>query len=384
MAPSNIPVPQHPSTRTILIAAGETSGDILGAELMAELRKHNPDITFTGIGGTKMKAAGQQQKATLRAFPGMGLLEVLHALPRLYMLLNKLELDARKHKPSLCITIDNQEFSARLAARLAPLGVPCIQYVAPKVWAWRQHRVHKLKHIFSHMLCLFPFEAAFFNKHNLPATYIGHPIIKRFPPTMPYPANPRRPVLALLPGSRANELTHHWPTFLATYRQLKTRIPTLTGLVAVENAEALKRLQSMGWDEGLTSTIGDARFNALPTATAALTKSGTNNLELALLTVPAVVAYRMNRLTYLILKYILRLNIPFISPPNIILQRVVYPEHIQNDATPTLLANAVQPLLADPNARSAQIKALVQVRSALQTTTPPLQLAAQTILKYLK
>lgn len=368
---------------TLLLVAGEPSGDILGAELMAELRKHQPNLAFTGVGGAKMKAAGQTQSATITTFPGMGLAEILPAIPRLYNLLTQLTEEAKAHKPALCITIDNQEFSARLAARLAPLGIPCIQYVAPKVWAWRQHRVHKLKHIFSHMLCLFPFEAAFFNQHGLPATYIGHPILQRFPkPTKPKPA-PANPVLAILPGSRHAELTHHWPTFLATFQKLKAQLPTLTGIVATENAAVIARLKQIGWDHALTPSVEDARFCSLPLATAALTKSGTNNLELALMGIPAVVAYRMNGLTYNILKYILRLNIPFISPPNLILQRFVYPEYIQHHANPDTLAAAVLPLLADTQPRQKQVKGLTNVRQALQTDTPPLHTAANAILKYL-
>lgn len=376
--------------RTILIAAGEASGDILGAELMAELKRRDPMLRFAGVGGAKMRGAGLESLGDISLFPGMGLAEVLPAVPRLLALRNRLAAWAETHKPALCLTIDNQEFSARLAAKVAPLGIPCVQYVAPKVWAWRQNRVHKLKRVFKHVLCLFPFEADFFNAHGLPATYIGHPILQRFPETsfaIPGAKRPgtqgKRPVLALLPGSRPAELSHHWPLFLQTYQRLRKQTPALTGLVAVPDDTALARLKTLGWDDSLKAATGDARFKALAACTAALTKSGTNNLELALMHIPAVVAYRMNGLTHGILKHLLRVRIPFISPPNLILQKYVYPEFVQDRATPQALAAAVKPLLAATPARAKQMSQLQKVREALEPPQSPLKTAGDVISGYL-
>ncbi|MCP5405078.1 MAG: lipid-A-disaccharide synthase [Pseudomonadaceae bacterium] len=362
---------------SILLCAGEVSGDMLGAELVVALKKKRKGLQFAGIGGPAMAKAGVALLGGIEQFPGMGLVEVVGAIPRLKRLLDKVEAWAKEHKPAVCVTIDNQEFSARLAARLAPLGIPVVQYAAPKVWAWRQGRVHKLKKILAHVLCVFPFEADFFNRHGLAATYIGHPVVKR----MAGVAKPKHKglTLALLPGSRQAELGHHWPLFLATFVRLKKLVPQLTGLVAVESEETLARLKPLGWDDGLEAVVGEGRHGALAGCTAALTKSGTNNLELALLGVPAVVAYRMHWLTAAVVRRLVKVK--FISPPNLVLDACVYPEYVQEGATEANLARAVYPLLVDAGCRRHQLDLLEKVAGKLATDADPVEAAAGVVLR---
>lgn len=364
----------------ILVCAGEVSGDILGAELVVELNRQRKGLRFAGIGGVQMAKAGVEALGDIDQFPGMGLVEVVGAVPRLKKLLDKVVAWAGEHRPAVCVAIDNQEFSRRLAARLAPLGIPVVQYAAPKVWAWRQGRVKGLKKVLAHVLCVFPFEADFFNRHGLPATYIGHPVVER----MAKVAKPKAKALtlALLPGSRKAELGNHWPVFLETYHRLRKLVPQLHGLVAVESDETLARLKALGWENGLEAVVGEGRHAALAACTAALTKSGTNNLELALLGVPAVVAYRMHWLTAMVARRLVK--VPFISPPNLVAGTCVYPEYVQAAVTPQNLARAVYPLLVDASARRHQLDLLGDVAARLATDTPPVQAAAQVVLKVAK
>jgi lipid-A-disaccharide synthase len=381
-----MPSKKRPTTNdqrpTILITAGEPSGDILGAELMRELHKQRRGLRFYGVGGAAMRKAGLKSLGDIGVFPGMGL-SFLSALPGIFRLLKTLTRWAEAHRPALCLTIDNQEFSARLNKRVSRLGVPCVQYAAPKVWAWRQGRVKGLKKILKHVLCLFPFEADFFNRHGLPATFIGHPVIQRLIPFQhPNIPTSQHPALALLPGSRKAELAYHWPLFLETFAALRRQMPNLRGTVALMDQAALKRCQRVGWCPGLTAVLGEARFQALAQCTAALTKSGTNNLELALLGVPAVVAYRMHPLTYALAKCLVKVR--YVSPPNLVAGAEVYPEFIQQAATVSALAARLSPLLRPSVARRTTVDRLRVVRRALATTTPPAAAAARVVLRYLR
>ncbi len=374
---------------TILITAGETSGDILGAEIMRELKAKRKDLAFAGVGGTHMRKEGLKPLGDMDVFHGMGIVELLPSIPSILRLLGKLARWSKAHKPALLLTIDNQDFSARLAKKISAQGIPCVHYVAPKVWAWRQHRVLKLKHIFSHVLCLFPFEVEFFTDHGLEATYIGHPVALRLAGLTPevLKLNIKKDTLALLPGSRRAELKHHWPLFLETFRLLRKKAPNLKGIVALPDDAAVARCKAIGWADGISPVVGESRFQVLGSCTAALTKSGTNNLELALLGVPAVVAYRMNNLTYKIVKRLVK--VPAISPVNLVANGLekgpyTYPELIQDAATAAKLAAELQPLLDGGKAAEEQRKSLAFIRKKLATKASPAALAAQVVLSYLR
>lgn len=361
---------------TILICAGEVSGDILGAELVREMQKQRKGLRFAGVGGPAMAAAGVELLGDISAFNGMGLVEVVSSIPRLMRLRGKIVAWAKEYKPAVCVTIDNQEFSKRLADKLAPLGIPCVQYAAPKVWAWRQGRVHGLKQVFRHMLCVFPFEVDFFKRHGLPATYIGHPVAERMLDIKTHGG--RAMCVALLPGSRQAELAYHWPVFLATWQRLTKLIPQLGGLVAVESEATLARIKAMGWDDRLQAVVGEKRFAVVAGCKVALTKSGTNNLELALLGVPAVVAYRAHPLTAAIVRRLVKVK--FGSPVNLVMDACVYPEYIQEAATPENLGRALYPLLTDAGCEAHQRALLAKVAGKLAVAESPVVVAARVVL----
>lgn len=393
---------------TILITAGEPSGDRLGAALMAALKKQRKGLHFIGVGGPLMEAQGLRSAFPLSDIAVMGLAEVVPSIPRILARLNQLTALADREGPALAIVIDAQDFSARLAQKLQnlPLSrrkIPVIHYVAPKVWAWRQGRVKKLRGLYNHLLTILPFEAPFFSKAGIPTTYVGHPALTTLAPYMPtsHQSLVTSHSLALLPGSRKAEFTNHWPLLLATYRRLKQLQPQLTATLAVPDERALALCHQLApWEEGegITPVYGEARFKALTHCRAALAKSGTNNLELALLGIPAVICYRMNALSYQLAKWLVK--VPYVSLPNLILnpqavgQRPhstgagtgapVYPEFLQKGANPPNLARALYPLLTEEKPRAHQLKLLAQMRASMQTPQPPAQTAAEVVLSYLK
>lgn len=394
---------------TILITAGEPSGDRLGAALMAALKKQRKGLHFIGVGGPLMEAQGLHSAFPLSDIAVMGLAEVVPSIPRILARLNQLAALADREGPALAITIDSQEFSYRLAKKLQnlPLSrrkIPVILYTAPKIWAWRQGRVKKLRGVFSHILAKFTFELPFFSGAGIPTTYVGHPALTTLAPYMPEKPEAPKSIalnLALLPGSRKAEFTNHWPLLLATYRRLKQLSPQLTATLAVPDERALALCRQLApWEEaeGITPVYGEARFQALTQCRAALAKSGTNNLELALLGIPAVICYRMNALSYQLAKWLVK--VPYVSLPNLILnpQAVghrpqstgagtgapVYPEFLQKGANPANLARALYPLLTEEKPRQHQLKLLGKMRAQMQTPQPPAQTAAEVVLSYLK
>lgn len=386
LPPRYAPAGDFTRRATILITAGEASGDVLGAGLMAALRAQRADVKFIGVGGPEMQKQGLKPIFPMEDLAVMGVAEVVPAIPRILARIKELTALAVKSKPDLVITIDSQDFSARLAKALKPFAIPHIHYVAPKVWAWRRGRARKLANLYTHMLTVLPFEKDFFQSYGIPTTYVGHPALTHLAAYLrPLGQAPSTlPVLALLPGSRKSEIKRHWPLFLATYRRLKQQVPYLTAHLVLNDESALALCQSAAnWstEDSITPTVGPTRFTALKSCTAALAKSGTNNLEMALIGACAVVAYRTSLLTYLVARCLVK--VPFISLPNIILNAPVYPEFIQNAANARTLAEHLQPLLTLHPQWMAQQQGLQTLRQAMATPHPPAIQAAAAILPFL-
>lgn len=373
--------------KTILITAGEPSGDLLGTDLMAALKKANPNIHFIGVGGQHMMAQGLLPLFPMADLSVMGFLEVIPALPRILYRIRQLCRYAVQHKPDAVVTIDAQEFSAQLGKCMHKHGFRVIHYVSPTVWAWRPQRVNKMKAYLNHVLALYPFEPPFYAQASLPCTYVGHPVATRMAGYAPTKTTKRAelPILALLPGSRESEIRRHWPLFLQTYLRLRQLIPTLHAVLALPDDHALQLCRQVApWppEIPLTFALGDQRFDALQPCRAALAKSGTSNLELAMLGLPAVVAYQTSALTYAIAKHMV--EVTHISPTNLVAGQVVYPEFIQSAATPENLARSLYPIITDETTHTRQRHQLGIVRKQLGTPQPPAEMAAQVILKAIK
>ena len=358
----------------IYVATGEQSGDVLGARLIAALRAARPDLEFAGIGGPRMAEQGVESLFPLRELAVMGLLEVLPRILRLRRLLDGAVADVLARRPAVLVTIDSPGFTLRLLRRVAPSGIRRVHYVAPQAWAWRESRVRHFPGLWDRLLCLLPFEPAFFARHGLEATFVGHPVLEsgagqgdaaRFRAAHGVSADAR--VVVLMPGSRRSEVTRLLPIFGRALSLLAARIPGIVPVVPVASAVAeTVRAGAESWPvRPVIVTEIQAKHDAYAAASAALTKSGTSTLELALAGVPMIVAYRVNPLTAAIARRLVK--VPYAALVNLLAGREVVPELIQ-DCTPERLAEGVARLLTDGRTAEEQREAF---RTVLDSLAPP-------------
>jgi lipid-A-disaccharide synthase len=356
---------------SLFLVAGEPSGDMLGAKLMAGLRAlAGDDVRFAGVGGERMAAAGLKSVFPLEDIAVMGLLQVV---PRLPVVLRRIRdtVDAiAAAKPDAVVTIDAPSFTLRVARRAKRAGATVVHYVAPQYWAWRPGRMRKLPQQVDHLMTLFPFEPAFFAKSAVPTTHVGHPAIEQAGPRDPAGFRARHGiaadarVVAVLPGSRAHLVERMLPLFAATIarvaegRRLHLVVPT----VAARRARIAAAVA--GWSAPVTVVEAPQdKADALAAAEAALTVSGTITTELSIAGLPMVVGYRVDELSAQIARRLI--TVKYAAMPNLILDRALVPELLQWDCTPERLAAELARLLDDPAAAKAQRDGLGEVARAL-------------------
>lgn len=335
----------------IALVAGEASGDILGAGLMQAIKQRYPDAEFIGVGGARMEAEGLKSSFPMERLAVMGLVEVLG---RLFELLGRRRQLAREliaAQPDVFIGIDAPDFNLGLELKLRRAGIKTVHYVSPSVWAWRQKRVLKIRDACDLMLTLFPFEARFYDAHQVPVRFVGHPLADAIPPLADRGAArealdlPQHgPVVALLPGSRGGEVARLGELFLDAAIRLRALRPGIRFLLPCATPERRAQLEQMLVSRDLPLTLLDGRSHeALAACDSVLIASGTATLEALLYKRPMVVAYRVAPLTYRILKRLVKS--PYFSLPNLLAERLLVPELIQDAATPEALAQAVAPLI---------------------------------------
>ena len=345
---------------TIALVAGEPSGDLLGAELIASVRARRPDIAFCGIGGPKMRAAGLDCWHPMELLAVRGYVEVLRRYREILAVRRKLVSRLRREPPDLFIGIDAPDFNLEVERRLRSRGVRTIHYVCPSIWAWRGERVKLLKEAADRVLALFPFEKALLEDNGVPATYVGHPLADLLP-EFPDRAGTRdrlrlaasAPVIALLPGSRDGELEYMADLFVDTARRVHARLPDVQFLVPLVSRETRSRFERALYDRDaedlpLQILFGHAHA-ALTAADAALVASGTATLEAALLRCPMVITYRMADWSWRLMRG--KGYLPYGGLPNILAGRFVVPELVQEHATAENLAQALANLIGDPPVR---------------------------------
>jgi lipid-A-disaccharide synthase len=341
----------------IYLIAGEPSGDQLGARLMRAIRRRRPDVTFAGIGGTAMAAEGCASLFPMTDLSVMGLLEVLPRLRLLKRRIRETVADIAARRPAVVVTIDSPGFALRVLRAIAPLGIPRAHYVAPQVWAWRESRVKHYPGLWERLLCLLPFEPAFFARHNLPAVFVGHPVLEsgadsgdaaRF--RARHRLAPDARILIVMPGSRRGEIVRHLPIFRAALQQLREPVVPVIPL-AVPVASAVTAATSSWATRPILIADTQDKYDAFAAAAAALTKSGTSTLELALAGVPMVVTYRANPITVWLVRRMALVK--YASLINLLSQREIVPELLQGDATPEKLAAALENILT-PEGAAAQ------------------------------
>jgi len=346
---------------TFALVAGEVSGDQLGATLIGELAKMFPGSRFVGVGGKGMKAAGMDCWWDSEELAVFGLFEVLGHFPRLLNIRRALHRKLRIQQVDLFIGIDAPDFNLRLEAQLKSAGIPTVHYVSPTVWAWRAWRIRKISRATDLVLCLFPFETAFYGKHGIAATYVGHPMADQIP-LHNEPSEARGQlgfgkdsrVVALLPGSRAGEVSRMAAPMIEAARLLSADQPDLQFVAAMANPRvgAIFRQSLAGRQQpGILLAEGQPR-TVMAAADVVICASGTATLEAMLINRPLVVVYRLAAATYLLAKLLALVKSRFIALPNILAGEALVPELIQGEATgPRMAREASRWLRNEPSRR---------------------------------
>ncbi|MET4808001.1 lipid-A-disaccharide synthase [Limibacillus sp. MBR-115] len=388
----------NPDTVKVFVFAGEPSGDQLGAAVMKDLAgKLNGRVLFAGVGGPAMEDQGLQSLFPMQDLSVMGLVEVLGHLPRLTRRMQETIDAAVSFQPDLFLSIDSPSFSLRVAERLRkrhPDGsLPLVHLVAPSVWAWKAWRAKAMAGYLDHLLTLLPFEPPYFQRHGLPATFVGHPAahLSADAPTkaaamrtLGLAEEPNFPVLCLLPGSRRMEIARLLPLFKQTLgfvlpevANLKILLPTVPAVSSHVRAEVAK------WPWQVTVLDKDQLKRAAFTISdLALAASGTVAVELAAAKVPAIITYKVNAVSAFFARRMLKVR--YVSLVNLIMEREIQPEFIQDRARPDLLASAILQYLGDGSACARQIAALEPALALMQGPTGnPAGLAGEVLQKLL-
>ncbi|MFA5082546.1 MAG: lipid-A-disaccharide synthase [Hydrogenophilaceae bacterium] len=370
------------STRpSVGIVAGEASGDLLGSLLIKSLREQHDELDFQGIAGAKMQAQGARSLFPMETLSVRGYVEALSSLNKILAIRRRLAGHLLKQRPKLFIGIDAPDFNLALETRLKRAGIPTVHFISPSIWAWRKERIHKIRKAVSHMLLIFPFEAAIYRDAGIPATYVGHPLAYALPAQPNRKAareklglNPEATYVALLPGSRQSEVQQLATLFLETAKRLHADNPDIRFLVPLATQETRRLFEAAIHGQGAAELPIRILFghshDALQAADAAIVASGTATLEAALLGCPHVITYRVPWLTYKLMMS--RAYLPWVGLPNILANRDVVPELIQDQAKPELLAAAIERLLTDADAREAMLDAFTGIRNSLRRDTPRL------------
>ena len=359
------------------IVAGEASGDLLGSHLIKALKARRPEIEFIGIAGPKMQSAGARSLFDMDTLSVRGYVEALRHLPAILGIRRKLKRVLLADPPDLFIGIDAPDFNLGLEMDLKARGIPTLHYVSPSIWAWRGGRILKIARAVSEMLVVFPFEAAIYHQAGIRATYVGHPLADMLPMQPDRAAMreqlklaPTQPIIALLPGSRVSELAHHAQLFVDTARLIHARQPEVQFLVPLlsraTRAIFERALYSADNPPPLHILIGHADY-AMIAADVVLVASGTATLEAALLKRPMVITYRVPKLTAWIMRR--QAYLPWVGLPNILANRDLVPELVQENATPEKLADALLDLLGDADKRVAMVAEFTRQHEALKRDT---------------
>ena len=339
------------------------------AARLATALKQRLDVVLFGMGGPQMRAAGVEIITDYSEVAVVGITEILKHLPSLLRTMEHMVTAAEQRQPALAILTDFPGFHLRLARKLKRRGMRNVYYICPQFWAWRPWRVNLVRRRFAKALCIFPFEEKFFADAGVPTRFIGHPLVGAVAATkdrrefcQEHNLDASRATVTILPGSRSGELNHHLPVLQETCARINRRVPAQFVLAAA-HADDVRRLQ-IGWPTGLTVRVVEGEtYNALAAADAAIVSSGTATVETALLNVPMTVIYRVSPLTATLAKPLVRT--PYFAMVNLIAEKPVVPELVQDDFTPERVARETLQLLQEPNAREAQRRGLEEVRRRL-------------------
>ncbi len=356
----------------VMISCGEPSGDLYAGALTRELLRLDPSALITGFGSQRLRSAGATLVDDFQGLSVTGLLEVARVLPRTYAIYRRLLAHAAATKPDVFVAVDFPDFNFRLAQALRRLGVPVVYYISPQLWAWRPGRMKTMQRIADRVLVIFPFEEELYRRAGVPVEWVGHPLLDVSAEVQPRSTflrdlglDPAQPVVALLPGSRINEVSAILPGLVGAARIIHERLPGAQFVLARAPHLSNELFADLNARAPSIAMVADATDNVLAAADVALVASGTVTVQAALRECPMVVVYRLSPLTY-------RLGRPFVrvdtfAMANLVAGRQVVPELMQDDFTPDAVAERALPLLEDRRTAEAMRADLRGVRAKLGT-----------------
>jgi len=355
---------------TILIIAGENSGEKYGAGLVHEFKKINPNFTFFGMGGKYMSSEGIELIFPLKELAVAGGIEIISHLPRIKMIFSRMMKEILKRRPVASVLIDFPDFNLRLAKKLKKLSIPVLYYISPTIWAWRRRRLKTIKKTVEKMLLIFPFEENIYESRGIPATYVGHPLKERIKVSLTkekffqkYSLDLQKKLITVLPGSRKSELNYHMPVLIKAIQKIRREIPSQFILVLAENLDKrlLQNYIPQGTDD--LKILIDDNYEAIASSGLVLSACGTANLESALLETPFISFYRLSPLTYYAgVKFI---RIKNYSIVNILAGKKIVPELIQKQFSPENICQETIKILDSEETRSEMISHFRRIKKFL-------------------
>ncbi|KYZ76379.1 lipid-A-disaccharide synthase [Anaerosporomusa subterranea] len=355
----------------IMFSAGEASGDLHGASVAKALKALAPDVTMFGMGGRHMAEAGVEIVYDIADLGVIGIVEVIKNLPRLFRLRDMLGEIMDRERPDVLVVIDYPGFNTRLAKVAKAKGIPIVSYISPSAWAWGKGRAKEVAQTVSKVAAIFPFEADVYREAGADVVFVGHPLLDIVKPTMTrqeafsfFGADPARPVLLLLPGSRKQEIENLLPDILDAAAKIAAKLPECQFFLPVASTIPENMLTDLVAKRGLQVSFTHGHtYDLMSIADVAIAASGTVTLEAALLQLPSVIIYKVNSLTYYLGKLLVK--IPHIGLPNIVAGRKILPELLQHNANPDAIAEAALPLLTDQQTRQTVLADLAIVSEKL-------------------
>ncbi len=358
------------ASKRVLIVAGEASGEARAARLVEELRVRYPEVSFSGIGGERMRAAGVHTLVDCREMAVLGLIEVLRHYRRIKGVLERMRRLLHEERPDLLILVDYSGFNLRLAPTAKELGIPVMYYISPQVWAWRQKRIYKIREVVDQMVVVFPFEVPLYEKAGVPVTYVGHPLLDEVHSDLDrdgalreFGLDPARPTIGLFPGSRRNELQRLLPPLLDAAERIHSERPEVQFLIPQASTLDRVEIDTLLAGRSLPVTVVENRFYDVTRACDAIaTASGTATLEVALMGVPLVVVYKISGFSYRIMRRLIKLK--HIAMCNIVAGEEVARELLQDEVTAERISTELLRLL-EPELHAETVARLGRIHETL-------------------
>lgn len=355
---------------SILIIAGENSGEKYGANLVHQFKKLHPDFAFFGIGGEKMAAEGVELLFSIHDLSVIGGIEVFTHLPRIKKIFNRINKEIKRRSPKASVLIDSPDFNLRLANKLKKQNVPVLYYVSPTVWAWRKGRLKTIKKTVEKMMLIFPFEEKTYEESGIPAVYVGHPLKEKVRASFTreefmkkYGLSPQKKIISLLPGSRKNELKYHMPVLPEALHRIQSEWDAHFILLLAENLDENLISDYLPLFPEKFTVLTENHYEAMAASDLVLSACGTANLEAALLGTPLVVFYRLSPLTYSFVRRLSKIN--NFSIVNILSGKRIVPELIQGDFNPENVFQEAKKILESEKTRSEMIDQFKKIKKIL-------------------